>query len=95
MEFDSFRNRSRKISSFAVEAYPRGPSFNDGPPEERVCRKNSDEQLRPLVGICFGNAIFRELTNEEQIQMQQYKEEQKGKQSKVNKLIAFISVLIS
>ena len=61
--------------AFAIDYFPRGPGFNW---KDLICERNSDERLRHLIEHCHGNTTMRSLTDEERMQIQDYKNEQKG-----------------
>ena len=66
--------------NFAIDFYHPGPNFDQS---ARNCEKNSDKQLKRLIADCDGDSILRNLTEEEKNQLQQYKNEQKGKRSQI------------
>ena len=68
----SFKNESW---SLAVESFDYAP---DDKPDEVFCVNNSDELFRSFIYICKGHIRVRNLTEEEQNQMQQFKDEQGG-----------------
>lgn len=70
---DLKRDAVEQSGGFAIEAYS-GPNSNS-----IDCKENSNEQLRHLIDKCGGNMILRSLTDAERAQIQQYKDEQKGR----------------
>ena len=65
----------KESGGFAIEAHPWGPEF-DG--FEDFCKRNSSEQLKPLIHSCNGIVKLRLLTIEERERLHQFKNQQKG-----------------
>lgn len=72
--------------SFALEAYPyiKETDLSDS---KIFCRKNTSESMRHLILHCANTIRMRNLTNEEKEQLQQFKNERKGKLHKLRILI--------
>lgn len=73
------RDLLQESGGFVIEAYPPGSGFEWGD-----CRRNSSEQLKPLIEHCEGNLMIRLLTNEERDKVRAYKDDQKGKSSSLS-----------
>lgn len=62
--------------SFAIETYEETEVANS-----TFCRLKSSEGLRHLIEKCFAKIVLRELSEEERKQIQEFKEQEKGKWS--------------
>lgn len=63
-------------ASFAVVSFAYKPTDKR---DNEFCRQQSSEKLRNLIASCHNKIILRELTEDEERRIQQYKEEQAGK----------------
>ena len=59
--------------SFAIDSYPFDERFKD---DQDFCEKSSD--LKELLDGCLGRIILRKMTEEEQHQMREFREQQKS-----------------
>lgn len=80
---DQIEHTMNKSAGFAIESYRRGPNFN---PDDETCVKNSNLELQRFIYDCRGNITVRNLTKAEAGQMQQYKDQQKGKFSALKQI---------
>ena len=63
--------------SFVIESYPPGADFDSN--DKDLCKKNSNPNFQHFIELCKGNSIVRMLTDQEKLQIQQYKDQQKGR----------------
>lgn len=62
------------LESFAIESYYPKSDFDSS---EEMCKIKTDQHLRNKIDGCGGNIRLRELTEDERVQLQQFKENAK------------------
>ena len=67
----------KESPGFALESYNTTSEFNSE--ARQPCMKNASEELKYLIQNCYNDIVLRMLTEEEKVQIQQYKKEQQGK----------------
>lgn len=70
--------------NFCIDYPPRGSTFRW---RDHICEKNSSKDLRHLIDHCHGNLTLRSLTDKEREQLQEYKNQQKGKRLRAELLL--------